>query len=261
MENPQQYAINKKSTCEYASARLKQNGVIVLNKKLISYIDRFRASIYPDRCCLCGKVIEYKTKVCKDCRKEAKTIRGDRCLACGVSKKNCSCKKKSNFYNGITAPFVYEGVVRKGIQLWKFQGAERNVSFFAEMIAASINESFDDIQFDVITFVPQTEEESAERTYNQSEQLAAEVGKSLNLPVTELLKKIYETDSQRNLHPSERSGNVFGVFECIHKDMIQGKNILLIDDVKTSGATINECAKMLHLYDATNVYCAVIAVV
>ena len=233
----------------------------MLKKKLISYIDRFRASIYPDRCCLCGKVIEYRTKVCKDCRKEAKIIRGDRCLACGLSKKSCSCKKKSNFYNGITAPFVYEGVVRKGIKLWKFQNAERSVGFFAEMIAASINESFGDLHFDVITFVPQTAEESADRTYNQSEILAKEVGKRINIPVIPLLKKIYETDSQRNLHPSERSGNIFGVFECINKNMIQGKNILLIDDVKTSGATINECAKMLHIYDATSVYCAVIAVV
>ena len=232
-----------------------------MNKKLTGYIDRLRASIYPDRCCLCGKVIEYGTKVCKDCRKEAKTIKGDRCLACGVSKKNCSCKKKSNFYNGITAPFSYEGVVRKGIKLWKFQGSERNVGFFAEMIAASVKESFGDIQFDIITFVPQTKEESAERTYNQSEKLAEEVGKRLYLPVSGLLKKIFETDSQRNLHPSERSGNVFGVFDCINKDMIQGKNILLIDDVKTSGATINECAKILHLYDAASVYCAVIAVV
>ena len=129
------------------------------------------------------------------------------------------------------------------------------------MIAASINESFGDLHFDVITFVPQTAEESADRTYNQSEILAKEVGKRINIPVIPLLKKIYETDSQRNLHPSERSGNIFGVFECINKNMIQGKNILLIDDVKTSGATINECAKMLHIYDATSVYCAVIAVV
>lgn len=240
-------------------------GDLILNKnfseKLFRYIDICRAMLYPDRCNLCDKVIEYNTKVCKDCRKNAKIIKGDRCLHCGNTKKDCKCNKRSNFYDGICAPFRYEGVVRHGIALWKFNNAERKVFFFAEMITASIKESFGDIEFDVITFVPQTKKESEKRSYNQGEQLAVAVGKNINIPVTQLLVKIYETERQHDMHPSERSGNVFGVFKCCNKSMTEGKTILIIDDVKTSGNTINECAKMLHIYGAAKVYCAVIAVV
>ncbi len=228
-------------------------------KNLPGPIDKLRAMLLPDRCRLCGKVVKYGVKVCDSCRKEAKVIRGERCLACGDSKKNCNCKGKSNYYNGITAPFRYEGVVRNGIALWKFKEAERHVYFFADMVVAAIKESFGDVHFDVVTFVPQTEKESADRTYNQGEQLATAVGEKMNIPVMPLLVKIYETERQRDMEFFEKSGNVFGVFECCNKKMTNGKKILLVDDIKTSGHTINECAKMLHIYDAQSVYCAVIA--
>lgn len=232
-----------------------------MSKKLPKPIDKIRAMIYPDRCHLCGNVVEYGIKVCNSCRKEAKVIRGARCLSCGDTKKNCKCKGKSNFYDGIAAAFRYEGVVRNGISLWKFKEAERHVDFFAEMVVAAIKESFDDMKFDAITFIPQTQKESEDRTYNQVEQLAAAIGERINTPVLPLLVKLYETQRQRNLQFIERSGNVFGVFECCNKTMIEGKKILLVDDIRTSGKTINECAKMLHIYGAESVYCAVIAVV
>ena len=246
------------STCECDNGE-KTLSIKVL-KDLPGPIDRLRAILFPDRCRLCGKVVKYGVKVCNSCRKEAKVIRGERCLACGNTKKNCKCKGKSNFYNGIAAPFRYEGVVRRGIALWKFKEAERHVHFFADMIVASVKEAFADINFDVITFVPQTQSESEDRMYNQGELLATAVGEKMNIPVIPLLVKIYETERQRDLLHFEKSGNVFGVFECCNKKMTEGKNILLIDDIKTSGHTINECAKMLHLYDAASVYCAVIAV-
>ena len=233
----------------------------IVLKDLPGPIDRLRALLFPDRCRLCGKVVKYGVKVCPSCRKEAKVICGERCLSCGNSKKDCKCKKKSTFYNGIAATFRYEGVVRTGIGLWKFKGSERHVHFFAEMVVAAIKESFGDMNFDVITFVPQTQQESEDRTYNQGEQLATAVGEKMNIPVMPLLIKLYETKRQHDLYNYEKSGNVFGIFECCNKSMIKGKNILLIDDIKTSGHTINECAKMLHIYDAASVYCAVIAVV
>lgn len=224
-------------------------------------IDSLRAFGFPDRCCLCGKVIEYKTKVCKKCRKEAKVIRGARCLSCGNTKKDCKCKGKANFYNGVAAAFRYEGVVRNGIALWKFREAERHVNFFADMVVAAMKEAFGDISFDAVTFIPQTKKESQDRTYNQGEQLAAAISERINTPVLPLLVKLYETQRQRDLPLIERSGNVFGVFDCCNKTMTEGKNILLVDDVRTSGKTINECAKMLHIYGAASVYCAVIAIV
>ena len=127
------------------------------------------------------------------------------------------------------------------------------------MIAASVKEKFQDVTFDYITFIPQTANEMQERGYNQTEILADELGRKLNIPVATLLVKLYETKRQHNVPLLMKSGNVTGVFDCVQLEKIKGKTILLIDDIKTSGKTMNECAKMLNLYDAANVYCAVIA--
>lgn len=237
----------------------QKNGLII--KDFPEPTDSTRAAIFPDRCCLCGNTIEHKAVVCDNCRTQAKLIRGARCLSCGKSKKDCKCKGKANFYDGVASPFLYEGVVRQGIARWKFYKVERSANFFADMIVAAMKEAFDDIKLDVITFIPQTQKETETRTYNQGEQLAVAVGDKINIPVIPLLVKLYETERQYNLPFISRSGNVFGVFDCCNKAMTEGKNVLLIDDVKTSGSSLNECAKMLHIYGAASVYCAVIAVV
>ena len=224
------------------------------------FYNRIIASVFPDRCCFCGKTIRHKTKLCKDCRKTAEVIKSDACTLCGMPKKRCRCRKRTHFYAGITAPFIYKGVVRHGISLWKFGSLYRSVYFFAEMIAASVNKAFPQENFDIITFIPQTEKESAKRGYNQGEILATEVGKRLNIPVMPLLVKIYDTERQHSLPYLSRSGNIFGAFDICNRDLVSNKKILLIDDIKTSGATLNECAKMLRLYEAQSVHCAVIAV-
>lgn len=223
--------------------------------------DSTRAAIFPDRCNLCGNTIKHNAIICDNCKTQAKLIRGARCLSCGKTKKDCECKGRANFYDGVVAPFVYDGVVRRGITDWKFNGAERNVNFFADMMIAAMREAYGEMKFDIITFIPQTKKETEARSYNQGEQLAMTLGEKLNIPVQPLLVKLYETEQQRNLSFISRSGNIFGVFDCCNTAMTQGKNILLTDDVKTSGKSLNECAKMLHIHGAASVYCAVIAVV
>ncbi len=228
----------------------------VLIKELLEPI---RAAFFPDRCALCHKVIIKDTKVCKSCRKTAPVIRGDACHLCAMPVKECTCRKHSRYYKGLTAPFIYKDVLKTGIHYWKYEDYTVSTSFFAEMIAASVKERFSDITFDYITYIPQTEDEMEERGYNQTELLADALGEKLKIPVATLLVKIYETNRQHNIPLLFKSGNVSGVFECVQLEKIKGKNILLLDDIKTSGHTLNECAKMLNLYDAENIYCAVIA--
>ena len=77
-----------------------------------------------------------------------------------------------------------------------------------------------------------------------------------------MILKIYPTRIQHKcVHWTERKGNLLGAFDVNQKYSVEGKRILLIDDVKTSGATLSECGKMLFLYDAESVYCLTAAVV
>lgn len=231
-----------------------------MNKKLIELADRLRAAVYPDRCFLCGRVIEYQTELCSDCKKTKTLIREEICTSCALPKKKCNCKNKSNFYNGITAPFLYKDEARHGIWRWKFRNRRSSTDSFALMIASAVNRNLKSVSFDVVTFIPQTAKEKEKRGYNQGEILANSVAGIMNLPCKPLLKKLYETERQHNLLKVERSGNIFGVFNVSDKAFVDGKSVLIIDDIKTSGATLNECAKMLVLNNAKSVYCAVIAV-
>ena len=230
-----------------------------MDKEKESAFDFIRAMIFPDRCVFCDEPIEYRTNVCKDCRKSVTPITGDCCPLCGFPVKECDCRKRSRFYTAIAVVFRYEGVVRTGIHNWKYSGVSHSTRFFAKMIAEKVKMTFGDMEFDYIDFIPQTKAETDEKGFNQSEELACAVGQELGIPVGNFLVKLFETDRQHNLPLREKQGNTFGVFDCIKTENIKDKKILLIDDVKTSGSTINECAKMLMLYDADSVRCAVVA--
>ena len=225
-----------------------------------TYLSGFiRSVVFPDRCCFCGRAVPYTAELCRRCARDEKLIEQPACASCGRSRKHCECNGRANFYQGITAPYSYTGNVKRGITRWKYYSAFRSVSFFAKRVKECVVRDFDAKKIDVITFVPQTKEEAAKRQFNQGRALAEEAGRQMNLPVEELLEKICETPRQHRLPFAFKSGNVFGAFRCCVAE-IEGRTILIVDDIKTSASTLNECAKVLHLGGAAAVYCAVIAV-
>ncbi len=222
-------------------------------------ISFLRSAFYPDRCVLCDRVIKHKTQICSNCKNEKHEIQGLRCIKCGMNKDECECNGVSTFFDGFATAFKYDTVVKKGIRKWKYENAIYNTEFFADKIIEAVNSVFGNVKFDYITFVPQSDTEESAKAWNQSEILAKTISMKMYIPCKPLLIKIFETNRQHNLKLHLKSGNVFGVFECVDDELIKNKTILVIDDVKTSGKTLNECAKMLKIYDANAVYCATIA--
>lgn len=161
-------------------------------------------------------------------------------------------------YDSVNAAFYYTDSIKKLIHRMKFDDGCELCEFMADMMYQrykTLNSSFD-----MICYVPQTEAELQERGFNQSKLLAELLSIKCRLPVVPALTKIYETEHQRSLRALERSGNVFGVFDIADREAIKDKSILLVDDIKTGGATLNECAKMLKIYDAGTVTALVFAV-
>ena len=130
-----------------------------------------------------------------------------------------------------------------------------NKKYISAELAKMMTDTFieEEMCADVVTFVPMTAKEIKERGYNQSELLAEEVAKRLNLPITSTVLKIKETDKQKRLTAKERRENLKGVFAVADKTAIKGKRILLVDDVITTGATVNECSAVLKKAGATKV--------
>ena len=216
--------------------------------------------VYPNRCRICGEVIELDAGICAECsRVDKKAL--PRCYSCGCSKDDCTCKKNKNEFKRIVAPYYYDGQIKKGVSNFKRGGMPFLAESMAQDISVCIEKEYDDIELDYITFVPMTRGERTKRGYNQSELIARELSKLIHVECVPLLIKEEKTRPQKEMSSKERLVNLFGVFEVKNIELIQNSSILLVDDIKTTGSTLSECAKMLNLYGAKEVYSAVYAVV
>jgi len=220
-----------------------------------------RYILFPRRCALCGAVVAPGTEICFRCEEAAHRVPTPACPYCGCGRRDCVCEKRhSRFTAAFASPFYYTGVVRKGIRRLKFHEEPDVASVLGREMALCARREYADVRFDLVTFVPMTRREKRERRYNQSELLAASVAQELRLPCVPTLEKLYETNRQRSLDHRRRSGNVFGVFETTDPQAVRGKRILLCDDLRTTGATLTECAKMLRIRGACEVFCLTAAV-
>ncbi len=219
-------------------------------------------AFFPKRCELCGKVINPHYDLCPECESGDFYIKNEICALCGVEKEYCVCKKRKNSYSMICSPFYYEGGAKTAVLKLKFGENRQYAKSLAKYMAACVNERYQGIDIDEIAFVPMTKRQIKERSFNQSELLADEVGKLINKPVRKYLCKVFETKQQHTLKESLRKGNVLGAYDTKVKDAVspQGKTVLLCDDIMTTGATLNECAKMLRLAGAKDVVCVAAAI-
>ena len=213
------------------------------------------AALFPQTCAVCGSVIAEDECFCDYCYEMIERTSGDnRCLKCGLPKKNCDCSKYIFRFSGCTAPFYYRDFSKRAMFTFKFRRRTDLGKMFARHMALCVNESFHGVDFDCVTCVPMDKWSKLKRGYNQSEILAEELSKILNLPFARnLLGGRKKKHSQHKLPNRKRHDNVKGKYYCNHK--VNGKTILLVDDIKTTGATLDECTVQLLRNGAERVYC------
>lgn len=222
--------------------------------------DRMLCVFFPRRCKYCGEVIEPKEKVCEHCKTSLPAINPPICPFCGHSKSDCSCKNKKNYYSSVVAPFYYEGAIVKAVDRMKFHSHSYLCKMFAEDMENTRVSQYAEVDFDFITFVPFSKRDEKQRDFNHSRLLAEELSVLSGIECVDALTKIYDVPTQHTLGSDARKGNVFGVYEVKTKDVVKDKTILLVDDIKTTGATLDECAKMLKLGGAQEVRALTFAV-
>lgn len=127
-------------------------------------------------------------------------------------------------------------------------------------MAKCFHKNYEGYDFDLCTFVPSAKDDYKKRGYNQAELLAKDFCERTNLKCEELLVKNFSTEAQHNLSSAERSGNLLGAIDLKDGVDIENMRILLVDDIKTTGSTLNECAKNLLIGGAAEVFCLTIAV-
>lgn len=217
---------------------------------------------FPSRCIFCGRVIAEPKLICKFCAAEETLITGRICRFCGLGTDVCNCEKRHLHFKRRIACVYYRGSVRRGITRLKFYRRTMLAKYYGEMMAANIKSKYKDISFDMMIPVPMHPFDHWRRGYNCPELMCEQIENILSVPLErEVLFKYRHTRSQKKLKPSKRTANVLDAFTVQNAERIQGKTVLLIDDVCTTGATLNECAKMLTINGAKAVYAATFAAV
>ncbi len=191
--------------------------------------------IYPPKCGVCGKLC--CDSLCKRCYNlfDKESI--------FMIEKN---KKSEFFFNEHLYIFEYEGIIRKIILDYKFNDKAYLFETFVNFLLK--NKKFFQIikSYDTIIPVPISRERKNKRGYNQSALIAKKVADILNLEYNDdCLFKIKNIEEQSKLNKLDRLNNIKGVYKICNFNRLEGKKILLIDDVFTTGSTVNECCKKL----------------
>lgn len=223
----------------------------------MNFFDAIVSSIFPVRCPFCGKPLPQGGDFCKDCESALSRISDPVCPKCGRNYTYCKCGGKIYAFERCVQPFYYEGAVKKALLNFKFFGHEGGARVFASYAAETVKNAYSGISFDFVTSVPLSKAEIKKRGFNQSELFGHALAKKLRLPYRETLLKPLNLPPQHTLSSPARWKNIDGAFSPVKK--ICGARILLADDIITTGATLNECSKVLKNAGAEYVFCAAIA--
>ncbi len=209
--------------------------------------------IFPKRCAVCSRVISHKNMLCSECENKIKRIESRVCVRCGLPKSKCECNRYAYHFRGVVSPFLNQDAARDAVYGFKFAKNYDASDFLAKEMARIVREQFSDIDFDCVTAVPMHWHKKYLTGYDHAKLLAVKTARELNLPFRKLLIKKRKNKTQHTLSAKERFSNVKNAYAARKNNY---KNVLLIDDIKTTGATLDECARRLMFSGTDNVYCA-----
>ena len=210
------------------------------------------ALFFPEHCPFCDNIIHPLQDGCESCIQKIQST-ASCCPYCG--KPLCECKDRK-YLDGVYSFAFYEGGVRDGILRMKGEGRASLCRNFSRILSRQIPNR----DFDWVTFIPMSPKELRKRGYNPPKLLAQYLAKETKLPFRPLLDKTRETSAQHTLSLEKRKTNLIDAFAVEKPSLVRGKRILLVDDILTSGATLEEGARTLKESGAHSVFAAVIAV-
>jgi ComF family protein len=227
--------------------------------------------IYPPRCAVCSRFLWKAPLVrealsaffCPDCTADFHCVASPLCPICGqpfsseVTEDHLceDCLRKRPFYEAAWAPYRYEGAILKGIHRLKYGSKSFLADALGPLLARFAEKRLDGQEDLLIMPVPLHFKRLQERGFNQSLLLARHVSRALHIDLDFLsLRRVRYTQPQTSLAKRERQQNVRGAFELKDQGAVKGNTVLLVDDVVTTGNTINECARILRKGGAQKVF-------
>lgn len=247
----------------------------------MNMIRQLERLLFPERCIICNQQLKpgksgiseipenagREAILCAQCRTEVQPITKNYCPKCGKKRKHSDqwcydCGHRSHYYEAGRGMYVYQDPVKKSLAGLKFFGKTWVGKGYGRLMAQYMREN-QLVMPDLIIPVPLHWFRKIKRGYNQTEIIAASLAEELNLNLeTNLLKKRHPTKPQKGLDITRRADNLSASFGINNRKnrLVEGKIILLVDDIYTTGATIDECAKTLLEHGAQKVYFITVAI-
>jgi ComF family protein len=219
--------------------------------------------LFPPRCAVCREFTGGEAPICASCEESWPCLQHPFCVTCaepfasGPDHRCGACLSEPPAFDRLQAAGLYEGLLLDLVVRLKYRSEERLASFLGRRMADALPT---DGNFDLILPVPLHVSRLRERGFNQSVLLARRVGKWIGVKADLLLlRKDRPTPPQATLHVEERRKNLRGAFRLEDAARVRGKTVLLVDDVATTGATLNEAARVLKKAGAERVEAIVAA--
>ena len=199
--------------------------------------------IYPPICGICGKLsTDFLCNKCKVLLKKEAVFEIE------------NYEKHKRYFEEHLYVFIYEGIVRKAILNYKFNEKAYLYKTFVNFLLNNEKIVGKLKSYDIIIPVPISKKRKMQRGYNQSELIAKEISKVIKLKlINNCLYKIKDNIPQSTLSREERQDNVIEVYGIKNKKILQNKKVILVDDIYTTGSTVNECSRILKQSGAKKV--------
>ncbi|MFH1457989.1 MAG: ComF family protein [Candidatus Omnitrophota bacterium] len=235
-------------------------------------IDNLLDIVYPKTCLACKERLTVSCidgLVCFECWQKIKRNTPPFCSSCGrrlrkenLNKSICpGCQKNKWHFDRAFSPCIYDGVIKELIHAFKYNNKDHLGFTLSRLMTDFIKEFNVPVDFvDFIVPIPLHRTRLREREFNQAEALSAPIAKEFQKPVASgLLVRARPTKTQTDLEKEMRLLNVKGSFSITNPAAVKGKNLLLVDDVLTTGATSSEAAKTLKQAGARVVFALTLA--
>ncbi len=223
-----------------------------------------RELLFPRRCPVCDRPAPWGEYVCPGCGDRLKLLGRSYCLKCGKGLTReeweycADCRKYPHVFDRGRSLYTYESAAGAIFRL-KYKGRQEYADFFAEEWYRYLADTIRGWQIDLIVPVPLHRSRKRTRGYNQAELLAKALGKRLDLPVSsKCVIRCKKTVTQKQLNRTQRQNNLKNAFKMNRVD-VQLKGVLVVDDIYTTGSTVDAVASVLKKAGAGRVYVLTLA--
>ena len=208
--------------------------------------------LYPERCPVCHGILRGRNGVCAPCRAKLHYIKEPRCKKCGkeIEKEEqeyCrDCQRFVHSFDKGAAVFAYDEIMRRSISMFKYHNRREYASFYAGEMYENYGRFIQRLNPDVILPVPIHRQKKRQRGFNQAELVAKKLGKMTGIPVdAKYLVRVEKTTPQKDLTRQQRKENLKKAF-CIGIPNKKYERVLVIDDIYTTGATMDAVSEILR---------------